>query len=218
VRSRGALGTRSPKLAWTGEALAVQPRIRLTRSYDQRQHCYLGYCLRVKGKAAGPPGEFTVGIGKATQEKFAFRAGDGVSGQAEPVAEPRLDAADYYKTSGLVLVRRATVEPGEPPPWRGVPPSLEEYRARGHRRLDARIYAASCRTCIWGCRMAVDMIVDQWQAWQRRYRTETFCYGPKSCRIYKAGPTRKVPGRRGMSWEEEDWVDDDATAHREPDE
>jgi hypothetical protein len=66
--------------------------------------------------------------------------------------------------------------------------------------------------------MAVDMIVDQWKPGQRRYRTETFCYGPKSCRIYRAGPTRKVPGRRGMSWEEEDWVDDDATAHREPDE
>jgi hypothetical protein len=47
---------------------------------------------------------------------------------------------------------------------------------------------------------------------------ETFCYGPKSCSFYKAGPMRKVPGRKGMVWEEEDWVDEDATAHRTMDE
>jgi hypothetical protein len=49
-------------------------------------------------------------------------------------------------------------------------------------------------------------------------RFETFCYGPKSCALYRAGATRKVPGRKGMSWEEEDWVDEDATEHRGPDE
>ena len=53
---------------------------------------------------------------------------------------------------------------------------------------------------------------------QRKCRFETFCYGPKSCCLYLAGPTRKVPGRKGMSWEEEDWVDEDATSHRGPDE
>ena len=35
---------------------------------------------------------------------------------------------------------------------------------------------------------------------------------------YRAGPTRKVPGRKGMTWEEEDRVDEEATAHRGPDE
>jgi hypothetical protein len=62
------------------------------------------------------------------------------------------------------------------------------------------------------------MIVDQWQPSQKRYRSETFCYGPKSCRFYRAGPRRTVPGRRGMTWEEPDWVDEEATAHREWDE
>ncbi len=28
---------------------------------------------------------------------------------------------------------------------------------------------------------------------------ESFCYGPKSCRFHKAGPTRTVPGRNGMT-------------------
>jgi hypothetical protein len=62
------------------------------------------------------------------------------------------------------------------------------------------------------------MTLDQWNPAEKRYRFETFCYGPKSCPAYRAGPTRKVPGRRGMQWEEEDWVDDEATAHRALDE
>jgi hypothetical protein len=48
------------------------------------------------------------------------------------------------------------------PPWLGVPPALDVYRARGHRRLDARTFADKCTTCIWGCRMPVEMIIDQW--------------------------------------------------------
>ena len=39
---------------------------------------------------------------------------------------------------------------------------------------------------------------------KKKYRFETFSYGPKSCPLYRAGATRKVPGRAGMSWEEED--------------
>ncbi|MCU0690035.1 MAG: hypothetical protein MUF54_01405, partial [Polyangiaceae bacterium] len=35
----------------------------------------------------------------------------------------------------------------------------------------------------------------------------TFCFGPLNCRRYRAGPTRTVPGRKGMVYEEEDWVD-----------
>ena len=53
------------KTAWQGTLLAVQPRIRLTRSFDQRNHSYLGYALRVQGIVGGDEREFTVGIGKA---------------------------------------------------------------------------------------------------------------------------------------------------------
>jgi hypothetical protein len=62
--------------------------------------------------------------------------------------------------------------------------------------------------------MPVEITVDQWNPDQKRYRFETFCYGPKSCALYRSGPTRKVPGRRGMVYEEEDWVDAELTAHR----
>ncbi len=75
-------------------------------------------------------------------------------------------------------------------------------------------YDLKCRSCIWACRIPVEMIIDHWNLSQKRYRFETFCYGPKSCSIYSSGPTRKVPGRRGLIWEEEDWIDEESIAHR----
>jgi hypothetical protein len=205
------------KLSWRGEIVAVQPRIRLIRSFDERSHAYLGYVLRLHGHVAGAAREFTVGIGKVAQAKHAFRAGDKTDGVALPVADPRLEPVEYYKASTLKIRERPVLAAVAPPPWLGVPPTLEAYRERGHRRLDTRTYEAKCRCCIWGCRMPVEIILDKWNPAEKRYRFETFCYGPKSCRVYRAGPTRKVPGRRGMQWEEEDWVDEEATAHRGPD-
>jgi hypothetical protein len=202
------------KLAWQGTLVSVQPRIRLTRSFDQRDHSYLGYALRFQGIIGGDEREFTIGVGKAAHLKHQFRAGDIVSGKAQPVADERMEPVELYKASGLKVIERPPDTIPLPPPWLGIPPDLPVYRERGHRRLDARTYEAKCPVCIWGCRMPVEMIIDQWNPSQKRYRFETFCYGPKSCSLYKAGPTRKVPGRKGMSWEEEDWVDEDATAHR----
>jgi hypothetical protein len=198
--------------------MGVQPRIRLTRSFDQRYHTYLGYILHVTGVVGDSSMEFSVAIGKGAQSKHEFRAGDVVSGVSEPVADPRLESAQFYKTSRLRIVPRGPEIDHEPPPWLGNPPSLETYRSRGHRRLAAKTYEGNCRYCIWGCRMPVEMIIDQWNPSRREFRFETFCYGPKSCSLYRAGPTRKIPGRKGMSWEEEDWVDEEATAHRTIDE
>ena len=147
-----------------------------------------------------------------------LQVGDVVSGLCQPVQDERMETVEYYRTSKLKILERSQRETTESPPWLGVTPELETYRQRGHRRLDARIYEARCQSCIWGCKMAVEMIIDQWNPSQKKYRTETFCYGPKSCKFYKAGPTRKVPGRKGMTWEEEDWVDEDATSHRGMDE
>jgi hypothetical protein len=206
------------KLSWQGIVLAVQSRIRLNRSFDQRYHNYLGYTLRLQGQIGGQDGQFLIGIGKAAQTKHLFRVGDTVSGRSTPATNPKLEPADYYKTAGLQVIQRARTEDITPPPWHGVPPGLEVYRRRGHRRLSARTYATKCEDCIWGCRMAVEMIVDHWNPQQKRYRSETFCYGPKSCSLYKSGPTRKVPGRKGMVWEEADWVDEEAIAHRTMDE
>ncbi|MBW2289034.1 MAG: hypothetical protein JRG80_09770 [Deltaproteobacteria bacterium] len=202
------------KIEWQGEITSVQPRFRLLRSFDQRHHVYLGYALRVRGSVAGEPGEAWFGVGKVSQQKHQFEVGQTASGQARPVVDPRMESADFYKVSRLAIqCRQGTV--GATPPWHGPAPPIETYRERGHRRLFKRTYhSAACSSCIWGARMPVEIVVDQWNPDQKRYRFETFCYGPKSCSRYRAGPTRKVPGRRGMTYEEEDWVDAELTAHR----
>jgi hypothetical protein len=123
----------------------------------------------------------------------------------------------FYKTSGLKVLKDPAGEPSAGPAFHGVPPDLETYRSRGHRRLDARTYESRCSTCIWGCRMPVELIIDHWNPSKKQYRFETFCYGPKSCSLYRAGPLRKVPGRKGMSYTEENWVDEDATSNRDVD-
>jgi hypothetical protein len=202
------------KVLWNGKIISIQPRIRLTRSFDQRSHNYLGFTLIIEGTVGGEARAFTVGIGKEAQAKHQFKAGDVASGKSEQVQDPKTEVSEYYKTSELKILERGTQQKGPGPPWHEVPPALEVYRERGHRRLDPRTYGNKCGTCIWGCRMPVEMIIDQWNPRRRKYRFETFCYGPKSCAFYKAGPTRKVPGRKGMLWEEEDWVDEDAVSHR----
>jgi len=222
IPADSATGKRGPspvsKLAWLGEVVAVQPRIRLMRSFDQRNHAYPGFALFLHGKLDGTAREFSVGIGPGAQAKHEFRAGDTARGLAVPIADERVETVEFYKASALEVISRAATSPAAGPPWRGVPPPLETYRTRGHRRLDPRTYEASCRTCIWGCCMPVEITLDQWKPEIREYRRETFCYGPRSCTAYRAGATRKVPGRNGMTWEEEDWVDEEATSSRGPDE
>jgi len=198
------------KIPFQGTITSVQPRIRLNRSFDERSHTYLGYALRINGQIGEETRAFWVGIGKAAQAKNAFQSGVQITGECLQVADPRMESVEFYKAAKLAGQDRAQKEKITPPPWSGISQDLEVYRERGHRRLAARTYENSCTSCLWGCKMAVEMIIDQWN--------ETFCYGPKSCPFYKAGPTRKVPGRKGMSWEEDDWVDEEATSHRGPDE
>ena len=202
------------KTSMQGRIVAVQPRIRLLRSFDQRQHNYPGYALLIE--RLNEQKQIWIGIGPAAHARYGFCAGGSFSAEVEPVANPELEAVDYYKAAKIRYI------PGDPqlvspPPWLGVPPDLPTYRARGHRRLDVRTYENLCYRCIWGCRMAVEMTIDQWNPREKRYRKETFCYGPKSCSKYQAGPVRQVPGRNGTTWQEEDWLDEDATSHRGPD-
>jgi hypothetical protein len=210
--------TTMDKVEWSGRIVAVQPRIRLMRSFDERHHSYQGFVLRIDGTCGGQVGEFLIAVGEGAHEKHRFQAGTELSGKSVPVEDLRKETAAFFKTSGLKMVKNAESEVPIGPPFLGVPPDLGTYRSRGHRRLDPRTYEVKCTTCIWGCRMPVEMVIDQWNPSRKQYRFETFCYGPKSCPFYRSGPTRKVPGRKGMSYTEEDWVDEDATSHRGPDE
>jgi hypothetical protein len=89
------------KIAWQGVLLSVQPRIRLTRSFDQRSHTYLGYTLKVSGRVGSEAREFLVGVGQGAHTKHQLQAGNAVSGNALPVADPRLETVELYKVSKL---------------------------------------------------------------------------------------------------------------------
>lgn len=205
-------------LPFSGIVLAIQPRVLLHRSFDQRHEEYLGYVLRVSGHLDGRPRMFLAGLTEADQERAGLQAGDHVEGQAELVHDRRTEIADVDRVAGLRAITRAGGRPRKGPPKLGLPVALDEYRERGFRRLDEQTFETKCDTCVWACEMAVEMIIDHWNRSQVAHRTETFCFGPLNCRRYRAGPTRTVPGRKGMVYEEEDWVDQDATGHREADE
>jgi hypothetical protein len=149
--------------------------------------------LHIAHRRGGECGNFRAAIGSETHYTHQFRVGDQVQGVGIRVADPRLEIADLYKVSKLKLIRRGDESTAITPPWHAVPPPLEVYRQRGHRRLSVATYDPKCSSCLWGCAMPVEMIIDQWNPERRRYRTETFCYGPLSCPSYKPGPMRKVP-------------------------
>jgi hypothetical protein len=206
------------KTAWSGRLLAVQPRIRLLRSFNELQHQYLGYVLSLKGMLGDWTGEFMVAVGNGAHIKHRFHAGMELCGVSRAVENAKCETSGWYQTSQIVILDIPEANPVSGPPFLGIPPDLETYRERGHRRLNPATYSSKCGSCIWGCRMPVEIIVDHWDPSDKNYRFETFCYGPLSCRFYRAGATRKVPSRKGMIWEEEDWIDEEATSHREPDE
>lgn len=212
------MSTPTIKTSWHGTIASIQPRIRLYRSFDERSHSYLGYSLEVDGLIGNEARSFTIGIGKGAQDRHRLQHGDVVSGASHPVAVARTEAVELYKTSAFKVEHRGAAADATSPPWHGVPPNLTVYRQRGHRRLSARTFRAKCRSCIWGCRMPTEMTIDHWNPTVKRWRFETACYGPKSCPLYRPGPNRRVPGRNGMVWIEEDWVDEEATRHRGPDE
>ncbi|MDW7656408.1 MAG: hypothetical protein SCM11_04450 [Bacillota bacterium] len=222
------------KMNFKGTIRSIQPRIRLMRSFDESSHSYLGYVIALSGwlmtetethapdNSGLEPAEsailFSIAIGPAAQAKHQFRAGDQISGTCVPVVDAQLETADYNKVSRLKKIAAAPDSVQQPPPWLTLLPDLETYRQRGPRRLSSITYKNKCNTCIWGCQMPVEIIIDHWNPGPRHYRFETFCYGPLSCRLYKAGPNRKVEGRHGMVYIEEDWVDQELTGHRETDE
>lgn len=206
------------KSIFKGTIVSIQPRIRLTRSFDEASHTYLGYAIKLDGELNGEETIFFIGIGKAAHAKHQFKVNDVISGECVPVPDPDMEPVEYYKVSKLKVINKGE-QGSNASPWELVPPELEVYRERGHRRLAARTYDSKCSSCMWGARMPVEIIVDNWNPrGRRKYRFETFCYGPLSCKLYKAGPNRKVEGRSGMVYVEEDWVDQMAVEHRGEDE
>jgi hypothetical protein len=99
------------KIVWQGVLLSVQPRIRLTRSFDQRSHTYLGYSLKVRGRVGSEPREFLVGVGQGAHTRHHFRTGNALSGDALPIPDPRLETVEFYKVSKFELLVHTSVGP-----------------------------------------------------------------------------------------------------------
>ena len=112
--------TMAEKILWRGRLISVQPRIRLTRSFDQSSHTYLGYALGVAGAVSGEDREFLIGVGKGAHEKRRFQVGQEVSGECLPVADPRLENVEFYKVSKLKVHDPSGDMNTEPPPWLGI--------------------------------------------------------------------------------------------------
>ena len=52
----------------------------------------------------------------------------------------------------------------------------------------------------------------------KKYRFESFCYGPKSCKYYKFGRPPLVPYKKRGSFPDDGCLDDIFTGHRADDE
>lgn len=60
---------------------------------------------------------------------------------------------------------------------------MSVYDWRGCRMLDKKCWSGKCKTCKWAC-VANVTIEYNWGVTQK-FRFESFCYGPKSCKNYK---------------------------------
>jgi hypothetical protein len=110
------------KIPWHGVLIAVQPRIRLIRSFGQRSHTYLGYTLTVRGNVGPEAREFHLGVGQGAHARHQFRAGDTVSSDALPVVDQRVETVEFYKIRNLKVRGPEAEEEPLAPLWFGVPP------------------------------------------------------------------------------------------------
>lgn len=207
-------GEEQKKIAYEGTIISVQPRSNVWRyRLDNRTHRHTGYNIFLVGVANLEEGEFSVAISEKQQEKHRFHIGDVIKGTGWTKMYPELEYADYYRAGGLRKMSAAEIEKDEKgAPWTGEVPALATYEWRGCRMLDKKRWGSKCKTCKWAC-MANVTIEYNWGVSQK-FRFETFCYGPKSCKNYTMGRPRAVPYKDCGSSYDEGWLDDICTENR----
>lgn len=203
------------KISYEGTVISVQPRSNVWRyRLDNRTHSHTGYNIFLTGIADGEEREFVIAISEKQQEKHRFHIGDVIKGTGWTKMYPELEYADYYRAGGLKKLSAAEVIKDEKgAPWTGEVPALSVYEWRGCRMLDKKRWGSKCKTCKWAC-MANVTIEYNWGVSQK-FRFETFCYGPKSCKNYAMGRPRAVPYKDCGSSYDEAWLDDICTENRD---
>jgi len=211
-------GLSSTRARWQGELQSVQCRAWVWRyQLDNRTHHHLGFNLWVRGECDGPVGRFIVAVSDRQHAKMQFRIGDVVKGTAWACIEAKHEIADFYRAGGLKVLSRGDAQSDTPgPPFTHLLPPIETYRERGARMLSAKRWRKQCFSCMWANKSAVEIEYNFGKV--KRYRKETFCYGPKSCPLYDMGPPRPVPYIDSGPLMDEGWMDDLCTEHRGEDE
>ncbi|MBR3315284.1 MAG: hypothetical protein IKG18_14245 [Atopobiaceae bacterium] len=202
------------KIQFCGIVRTVQVRSDVWRYLvDNRTHSHTGYNVFLEGTADGEERRFCVAISERQQKKCHIHTGDKVSGTAWTKLYPNREYADYYRAGALKMLERGS-EPDEDTrePWTGEVEPLRVYAERQCRMLDKRRYNSKCCSCKWAAMANVTIEYDFGRS--QRFRFESFCYGPKSCKLYTMGRPRAVPYKGMNGVFDEGWLDEDMTAHR----
>ena len=197
---KNSFGNTSLKVNWQGEIISIQPRTRVWRYLtDNRTHYHLGYNFFIVGSSSDGKKQFTVAISEKQQLKGLLGIGDIIEGTAWTKKYKEREFADYYRAGSVKLLYRASDNPEMiSPPWIMMPPTMKIYGERGARLLSKNLWQTKCFKCIWANIANVEI---QWDFDKniKRYRFETFCYGPISCKFYKMGRARSVPCKNRMT-------------------
>jgi hypothetical protein len=206
----------SEKIKWSGVITSIQPRTRVWRYLtDNRTHYHIGYNLFLDGCADGVDKQFVVAISEKQQQSGEFGIGDTIFGTAWLKQYPEREFADYYRAGALKRIESGKpITADNPPPWIGLPPDMATYEWRGARMLSKSLWKGKCFQCIWATMSNVEIIWD-FDKKISKYRFESFCYGPKSCKLYKMGKARSVSYKNMGSSLDEGWLDDLCSENRD---
>jgi len=209
----------SIKIEWRGTVVSIQPRTRVWRYLtDNRTHYHIGFNLFLEGCADDVDKPFVIAISEKQQQTGGFAIGDVIKGTAWTKLCPEREFADYYRAGALRRIsREETTARTDPPPWIMPPPDMATYEYRGARMLGKSQWKSKCFQCVWATMSNVEIIWD-FDRKISKYRFESFCYGPKSCKYYKMGKARSVPYRDRGSSLDEGWLDEIITERRDYDE
>ena len=201
------------KVSFKGRIISIQPRSNVWRyRLDNRNHTLTGYNVFLDDDGRS----FAVAISEKQYQKHRFQIGDLIQGTGWTKLYPKLEYADYYRCGALcILERNGEEESHLSPPYHGEIPDLATYGWRGCRMLDSRRWHGKCFSCKWAA-MANVAIEYNWGISQK-FRFETFCYGPKNCKLYTMGKPRAVPDKQVGTCYDEGWLDDICTENRGPD-
>jgi hypothetical protein len=190
----------TPPVRFWGVALAIKPRLSLTKFDGETTAKGSGYLAVMEGTLTGTDGvrsseqRFTVAFGPATRERRGLAMGDLLRGDAHPVPETLQDTpADLYRVGTLRTIARVG-EPGgghipDPdPPRTDAPFTPDEAEAAPRRALHPDNLADDnrCALCPYGIIVPVVRLTDPRDYRSGRWSHVPACLGPVDCEYFAA--------------------------------